>query len=149
MKQEIKDRWVARLRDPLQKQAKGALRRGDARCCLGVLCEIAVEDGIIQTKPTRDSWTGLELEPDDEDTTWFYGDNLSEHDYLLSDATLPQQVKEWAGMTSTSGEWVSDNDAFDTDFDHITHVSLIELNDDREYDFPAIADAIEENWEKL
>lgn len=49
MDQEIKARWVERLRSgeiPQGHKALGAI--SGERCCLGVLCDIAVEDGIIE-----------------------------------------------------------------------------------------------------
>lgn len=148
MKQEIKDRWVARLRDPDSLQTKGALRRGDGRCCLGILCDIAVEDGIIHTK-------AADFVDDNEETTWYYGEDISEEEYLLSDATLPEAVREWAGFITANGEWTFTPEKDVTMGPHLyeageTHqLSLIELNDDYNYSFPAIADAIEEHWEEL
>lgn len=57
MNPEIKARWVAWLRANVDKQARGYLQRLDPSdhspagfCCLGGLCEIAVQDGIIQSR---------------------------------------------------------------------------------------------------
>jgi len=82
MKQEIMKRWVDRLRSGQVKQGRNSLRRGNgARCCLGVLCDIAVEDGVVEWKY------------DDEDTAWEVG---AGNNY----AVLPEEVVEWAGMAS-------------------------------------------------
>jgi hypothetical protein len=52
MKPEIKTRWIAKLLSGEFQQGRGTLRSSDNKfCCLGVLCELAVENGIIP-KPT-------------------------------------------------------------------------------------------------
>ena len=44
MKKEIAEKWVAKLRSGEIKQGTGFLRRSTGeRCCLGVLCDMAVE----------------------------------------------------------------------------------------------------------
>lgn len=48
MNQDIKREWVAKLRSGKYEQGKGRLRsKGNQYCCLGVLCEIGVEDDMI------------------------------------------------------------------------------------------------------
>lgn len=46
MRTPIKQEWVTRLRSGIP-QTTGRLAKGDARCATGVLCDIAVEHGII------------------------------------------------------------------------------------------------------
>lgn len=47
MKKEIADKWVAALRSGNYKQTTGMLNRNnESFCCLGVLCEIAIKDGV-------------------------------------------------------------------------------------------------------
>lgn len=53
MDPEAKKRWVAALRSGKYKQGIGRLRvrqehHKSGYCCLGVLCEIAVQDGVIR-----------------------------------------------------------------------------------------------------
>ena len=53
MNQENKERWAAALESGEYQQGRGALVRKSAMgnlsyCCLGVLCELAVADGIIE-----------------------------------------------------------------------------------------------------
>ena len=38
--------WVEALRDPSRKQGRGALRRGDLWCALGVLIDVAMQAGV-------------------------------------------------------------------------------------------------------
>ena len=48
MKKEIADKWATALRSGEYKQQTGALANADRtqHCCLGVLCELAIEDGV-------------------------------------------------------------------------------------------------------
>lgn len=47
MNQEIKKRWVEELRSGKHVQGRGQLRDHEGRvCALGVLCEMAIEDGV-------------------------------------------------------------------------------------------------------
>lgn len=76
MKAEIKERWVKALRSGQYNQGRHALKTpGDTYCCLGVLCELAKEDGI-------GDWDGRRS---------FV---VSERDY--SSGSLPLGVQEWA-----------------------------------------------------
>jgi hypothetical protein len=46
--QEARAEWIKRLRSGEIKQAKRVLGREDgSRCCLGVACDIAAEQGIV------------------------------------------------------------------------------------------------------
>ena len=48
MNPEIRAMWTAALRSGGIPQTKSKLRGGeDARCCLGVLCDLAVAGGVI------------------------------------------------------------------------------------------------------
>lgn len=83
MNQEIKQRWIAWLRDPANKQGKGQLRSGRNRyCCLGGLCELAVEAGVT----TRTQVAGPR-------SAYLYGSNAS---------YLPAEVVRWAGLEAPS-----------------------------------------------
>lgn len=61
MNPELKAKWVAALRDPERKQTQGVLRRGNAMCCLGVLCDVI----------DPEKWQS------DDGLTWQYGDDSS------------------------------------------------------------------------
>lgn len=76
MDKKIKKRWVAALRSGKYKQGKGALHnRQNEFCCLGVLCELAVEDGVIPSPRLS-------------------GDHYL---YELKHGFPPKSVREWAG----------------------------------------------------
>lgn len=82
MNDEIRARWVARLRSGDIEQVAHGLGRGDGRCCLGVLCDLAVEDSIIEPP-----WTAEE-----DGESWLEYDGDREF--------LPLSVVEWAGLNS-------------------------------------------------
>lgn len=46
MKKSVAKEWVKTLRSGKYKQGKGKLRHAGRYCCLGVLCEIAVKEGV-------------------------------------------------------------------------------------------------------
>lgn len=85
MKREIAKRWAEALTSGKYKQTKGRLQRtkpgGKGEpvgfCCLGVLCELAVADGVIPPAYCPDHLSG-----------GMYGGLWS---------TLPDEVQEWAG----------------------------------------------------
>ena len=73
--------WVRRLRSGDYKQGRGQLRnKNDRYCCLGVLCEMAAEVGVVNARPLRYGW-----------------------DYGGSVGTLPPAVREWSGVRGDTG----------------------------------------------
>lgn len=49
MNKKIKARWLRALRSGKYKKGVGHLNTNDQRfCCLGVLCEIAKKDGVVE-----------------------------------------------------------------------------------------------------
>lgn len=81
MLNEVAKKWVAALRSGKYKQGREFLRdRDDRYCCLGVLCEIAVSDGVI-------SPAGLDGEC---------------YSYAAFESFLPIKVSEWAGVNNAS-----------------------------------------------
>lgn len=82
---KIKERWLVALRSGNYNQVQSILSDGHGGfCCLGVLCEIAVADGIIESKAA------------DYDTAISYYDPESSFDRDKS--TLPYKVADWAGL---------------------------------------------------
>jgi hypothetical protein len=118
---DIKRRWTEALRSGEYRQTQYVLVMpdpilGDAFCCLGVLCEIAVKDGVIVRQAES------------------YLDPANPMDQ--SDATLPMAVLRWAELPTEAdgaGEVVVGHERFLTTF-----------NDNFGYDFNQIANIIEE-----
>lgn len=135
MKPEIKARWVAALRSGEYQQGQGWLKMKEANggpvrhCCLGVLCELAVQDGVIEASTPLGGEVTIF-------TTEFIFDN--------KDKTLPHSVMGWAGL--------NDVDPFVYLGPSASESSLAELNDSG-HDFNEIAYLIEdflayEIWER-
>lgn len=117
MNPEIKTKWVAKLRDPDTKQGYNALAYPNgARCCLGVLCDIAVQDHLI--RPPVSNFD------DDSEGGLYYEDR---------DKVLPSRVGEWADVSSPNGTFA---------LPHGPDIALSELNDSL-FTFSQIADVIE------
>jgi hypothetical protein len=87
MKEDIKARWLTALRDPAARQVAGRLGTVDGRrCCLGVLCDIAVEDGVIDPP-------GIVPRPETAPNVLTYAGNTS---------VLPPEVVAWAELENES-----------------------------------------------
>ncbi len=133
MNPEVKELWVSALRSGDFSQGKNLLHKtfpndpekADEYCCLGVLCAIAVQNGVIS----------------EEDVTKHSIDE--EYDYFgYADGTafLPTPVQKWSGVESDNGEY-NDND----DDGVYRPRSLVFLNDDG-IPFENIANVIEEKF---
>lgn len=141
MKPEIKKRWIEALRSGKYNQGRGYLCKDDSFCCLGVLCELAMEDGVIPRSAPRRVRSGSSQ----VGGVVTYGGRGS--DYMP-----PEEVYKWAGasryelgISIKSFEQVRE-DSKDrlapwTQADHVP--SLSELNDVG-CDFGLIADVIED-----
>ena len=82
---EIKAKWAAALRSGVYQQIIGSLaNRTNGRCCLGVLCDLAVEAGIARTLPV----------PGRSYISYVSVTDPSDHDSGL----LPSAVVRWAGL---------------------------------------------------
>ena len=96
MDQEIGKRWIAALESGEYMKGKGRLcaERSTGHtvfCCLGVLCELALKDGVDLVK----EWS------------------LAGATYDGEGSFLPGSVVDWAGMHSSNGEFC-DSDEEDT-----------------------------------
>jgi hypothetical protein len=78
MNPEIKAKWVAALRSGQYQQNRGSLRRNDAFCCLGVLCELH-----------RQEVGGEE---------WCERTGSGTRAYGRANALPPGEVSQWAGF---------------------------------------------------
>lgn len=133
MRKAVKKKWLEALRSGEYKQGKRTLRRieadgGYSYCCLGVLCDLAVKEGVIE--PPKVAGTRTE-----------YGNfeaNLSEWG---STGALPSKVVEWA---FTKKE-VKRHGKVELTDPRPGNVYLSAWNDQRDADFPTIADLIEEH----
>lgn len=91
MKTKIKKQWIAALLSGDYKQGRGRLALivsdDETRyCCLGVLCELAVKEGIVEKEKAMDG---------------YHYKYFSDHDVHMS--VLPKAVQTWAGLDTYYG----------------------------------------------
>lgn len=125
MNPEVKAKWTARLRElPNDMQATGVLKNSETgkMCCLGVLTEIAVEDGVIPAGHVYDS----------NKKTISYTDDLENGETIEWWAITPPTVAKWAGLDD-------ENPTLDDG------LPASEWNDFKGATFDEIADMIERN----
>ena len=121
MKKEIAEKWVAALRSGAYSQVTGALTYGgNGYCCLGVLCQMAANEGA--THRFESEHGGV----------YTYGSSRDNADT----AYLPMDVRKWSGVGTHRG-YVSSIDC-----------SLATLNDNGKT-FAEIADVIQTHVEAL
>lgn len=116
MNKDIKQKWVDALRSGQYKQGYGTLKNGEEEyCCLGVLCDLAVKEGVAQEKLLT------------------YGTALKYY-YDGEASNLPGSVVGWASLEDTLTRVLYKG----------TTVSLSALNDVEGLTFNQVADLIEE-----
>lgn len=85
MLNEVAKKWVAALRSGTYKQGRLKLRdREDNYCCLGVLCDLAVKEGVIPA-PVLTFWSSFS--------------------YQEETGSLPVEVRDWAGLKTCAGSF--------------------------------------------
>ena len=124
--QEVMREWVDRLRSGQYKQGTGRLRVEDHYCCLGVLCEIAAERGIIGSPAPFGSTPLVTIKNGD-----FHSEDRTVYRYDGQAHMPSRQVYEWAGIPAVGLT--------------LTAKSLADLNDFA-VPFAQIADTIEQHW---
>jgi len=127
MDERVKALWIDALKSGDYEQGEGRLRRTrwnapPSYCCLGVLCEIAVKDGL-----------DVKVDP-------VYGT------YNDEGAVLPSRIQEWAGLGSYDGTFGVDLKVNDSNGEECIVSNLISLNDAAGYTFEQIADVINEQF---
>ena len=76
-------KWVEALRSGKYEQTRGALRKGDWFCCLGVACELAIESGVdIRRTDEYRGYTGV-----------------------VPNRLLPPVVGEWLRLKGRDADW--------------------------------------------
>lgn len=122
MNPEIKEKWLAWLRDPNNTQTVGCLKDDQGYCCLGGLTDVYIKEHEIDWK--LDSLEGSFGLPDPH------------QNQDLEVGVLPSFVMKWAGFDSQN--------PFVMFKGH--RESISRLNDDYEQTFADIADVIEEQF---
>ena len=83
MKKAIAEKWVAALRSGEYKQHRGMLANDERteHCCLGVLCELAIKEGV-------------KVEVDMRPYYAYFDERV---------AGLPDKVQNWSGVSTAEG----------------------------------------------
>lgn len=136
---EIRDQWLADLRDGTRRQGHGKLRDVDGRqCCLDVLSEQGVRAGVIREPK-------LNLTETSYTYTWIDELGVEQEEEGL----LPKPIVKWAGLETSNPEvylYLTDDEAenFDDDVDRVNYqTDLADVNDEFGRTFSQIADLIE------
>lgn len=148
MKRELRDKWTDRLRNGGLRQGSGALRTSydedgedaeDRYCCLGVLCEIAVEQGLVERSLDDDGERVLDAR---EWVYWTRGIDDRSNVYL-PDVWNRQGPKLDAqiGASELPDAWADLSDDWDAGSSRIDFV--LAAANDYGYSFDSIADLIE------
>ena len=127
MKKRIKKLWTEALRWGGYEQGAGVLRRDDSFCCLGVLCDLAVKEGIV-TEHVEGNYSL---------SRYSYGDDDDRRDVVL-----PNAVVDWAFTKHelrAQGSYARKSDP------KIGKYAASNWNDHQGKTFPEIADLIEEH----
>lgn len=137
MDPNLKTKWVAALRSGEYEQGRSYLNRDGKYCCLGVLCELAVQEGVATSIPTQ----GLP-------NVIRYG--TEDSGYGFSSSYLPQNVAVWADVDENGHLPLTDEGTEvkiyrGTGTPDQTTSSLAVLNDDG-FTFEQIAAIIEEHF---
>lgn len=142
MNPEVKVKWTTALRtgmigDKPVAQAKHVLRRPDdgnvmQACCLGVLTEIAVAEGLDVRRSQNEQMPFEYMYYDDDNLEW-----ASDGWALENSGELPPNVAKWAGLTETNPVVCYERE------DGSKHPISV-INDDTDLGFVAIADIIDE-----
>lgn len=119
MKPEVKEKWIDTLLSGKYEQGREELQTADGKfCCLGVLCEMAIADGVV-------------VDVEKAGTVTYNG----EYQFL------PYEVQQWAGMKSNDGEFSEYNELEN----YAESFSLAVMNDAGKT-FPELVDKIRVNF---
>ena len=135
MKTDIGMKWIRELESGRYRKGEGALHalagtkedpEQDTFCCLGVLCRMAMDDGVELSRQ--------EIRMEEED-----GGRVKRVAYDDEFGSLPDSVREWSGMKTDLGT-LKPKDG--------TETSLADIND-VSFSFEPVATAIREHLDAL
>jgi hypothetical protein len=138
MKRKIKKLWLEALRSGEFQQNTGKLTNADRtkHCCLGVLCELGVREGIIPEPHKESDSFGVK--------NWAYGENLYATSRTRGEVfTLPLEIREWADLEDMNPFVYAPAAVVNKGGAEPANIVLSTLNDSG-YVFSEIADIIEE-----
>lgn len=114
-KENIK-KWVDALRSGKYRQGSGKLYNGSTFCCLGVACEVALENGVPLVKAPSKRVNSTPC-----------------YEYDGAAYSLPKSVQNWLGLDQTCPTIVKNGERKDA----------IQMNDEDQQPFSVIAACIQ------
>lgn len=136
MNKKVKKKWVKALRSGKYKQTRETLKDKHGYCCLGVLCDLAVQAGIA-TWEVKDNNKIFQIKTMEYSSIAVEGVKIP----YLTASFVPKAVIEWAGLEEDNINF-QNTDSADI---IIKNNSLSSMNDDFEYSFKKIAKKIDKN----
>lgn len=136
MDQEIKARWIELLRSGEYEQTRGKLGidESNLRCCLGVLCDIGVDKGLLNVEPYSYG-PGLAVQ------RVYIPVNNTEDDFAVS--VLPVGFSNYLGLQDEAGTFIVPGGILEDGYpSDRKHLNLALLNDEG-FTFDQIADIID------
>tara|TARA_B100000749_G_C18185553_1_gene365675 strand:+ start:213 stop:635 length:423 start_codon:yes stop_codon:yes gene_type:complete len=130
--------WVDALRSGGYAQGIGSLKFDGKFCCLGVACDLFMKSEGRGVWDRRDNERASWFQVLDENGEVTVGDS--------SDVYLPEEVKEWLGLSNAEGKFTW-RETIEKE-DYHGNDSLIDLNDN-DSSFEDIANIIEQEPEGL
>ncbi len=93
MNEDVKRKWLKALRSGDYPQTHGILHDEEGFCCLGVLCDLAVEGGVVDPPKKIDYISHDRKGQHVEKTYYVYGEEKWRE-------LLPRKVMAWAGLVA-------------------------------------------------
>jgi hypothetical protein len=145
----IAQKWIEMLESGNYPQTRQKLYTDNGYCCLGVLCE------LYKRETGNGEWVPCDIPYYESSKVYAF---KTEKTQKNSTDTLPDEVKDWAGMTSACGVFIEEelpaektrmlDDAFGRDRP-LSIMTLAEYNDYSCYSFADIAKIIKIVKEEL
>ena len=132
MHRHIAKKWIARLRGGMTPQTRKHLGRNNgSRCCLGVLCDMAVEARVISAP--------VKFRPGTRERGCLV--------FAGSRHNLPAAVVDWAGLNTSYGQYPGDvGTGYSTTYEGKPSLAL---DNDAGANFNELADTIEQHVDAL
>lgn len=123
-------KWVTALRSGEYEQTKGVLKNDNGFCCLGVATDVYM-------KECGGTWSK---------SAQFFGNEPNPRSgYLFDDyegERLPREVRDWLGIQDADPELLTGRSG-----EYEPHLPATSLNDEEEWTFEQIAQAIKETYD--
>lgn len=84
MNTEVKEKWLNALRSGEYRQGTAFLKRGEALCCLGVLCDLFIKDG------GKAHWEVIDGK--------YFSNIVVDDNNVREYKVLPSIIQNWAGL---------------------------------------------------